>query len=62
MCRPSFRDAETDKGALIQTPFACDLARADVFDYMERFYNQRRRHSTIGYASLAEFESAAAST
>ncbi len=25
-----------------------DEARADVFDYSERFYNTRRRHSTIG--------------
>jgi len=32
-------------------------ARADVFDYVERFYNVRRRHSTIGYVSPAEFES-----
>ena len=24
-----------------------DEARADVFDYIERFYNPRRRHSTI---------------
>ena len=26
-------------------------ARADVFDYIERFYNSQRRHSTIGYVS-----------
>ena len=29
-----------------------DQARADVFDYIERFYNPRRRHSTIGYPAL----------
>jgi putative transposase len=28
-----------------------DAARADVFDYIERFYNTVRRHSTIGYLS-----------
>ena len=28
-----------------------DDARADVFDYIERFYNPRRRHSTLGYLS-----------
>jgi hypothetical protein len=28
-----------------------DEARADVFDYIERFYNSKRRHSTIGYLS-----------
>jgi putative transposase len=33
-----------------------DEARADVFDYVERFYNPRRRHSTIGYVSPVEFE------
>jgi putative transposase len=33
-----------------------DDARADVFDYVERFYNPVRRHSTIGYLSPVEFE------
>src|SRR5437764_15377961 len=28
----------------------------DVFDYIERFYNPKRRHSTIGYLSPMEFE------
>ena len=31
-------------------------AKADVFDYIERFYNAIRRHSTIGYVSPVEFE------
>jgi putative transposase len=25
-----------------------DEAKADVFDYIERFYNSKRRHSRIG--------------
>jgi putative transposase len=33
-----------------------DAARVDVFDYIERFYNTIRRHSTIGYLSPVEFE------
>ena len=33
-----------------------DEARADVFDYIERFYNTTRRHSTIGYLSPVEFD------
>ena len=33
-----------------------DQARADVFDYIERFYNLRRRHSTLGYISPVDFE------
>jgi len=33
-----------------------DKARADVFDYIECFYNPRRRHSTLGYLSPIAFE------
>lgn len=31
-------------------------ARADVFDYIERFYNPTRRHSTLRYLSPIQFE------
>lgn len=31
-------------------------ARSDVFDYIERFYNPRRRHSKLGYLSPMPFE------
>ena len=31
-------------------------ARTAVFDFIEGFYNPRRRHSTLGYLSPAEFE------
>lgn len=33
-----------------------DDAKADVFDYIERFYNPRRRHSTLGYLSPVDYE------
>ena len=33
-----------------------DEMRADVFDYIERFYDPRRRHSTLGQISPMEFE------
>jgi len=33
-----------------------DEAKADAFDYIERFYNAKRRHSTVGYISPMEFE------
>jgi len=36
-----------------------DQAKADVFDYIERFYNPVRRHSTLGYVSPVEFEKSA---
>lgn len=32
---------------------------ADVFDYIEKFYNLRRQHSTLGHLSPAKFEKAA---
>ena len=35
-----------------------EQARADVFDYIERFYNPMRRHSTLGYVSPVQFEKA----
>ena len=31
-------------------------AKLELFDYIEVFYNQRRRHSTLGQISPAEFE------
>jgi putative transposase len=31
-------------------------AREAIFEYIEVFYNRRRRHSTIGYVSPVEFE------
>jgi len=31
-------------------------AKAEVFDYIERFYNPTRRHSTLGYISPMDFE------
>ena len=35
-------------------------ARHRVFEYIEAFYNPRRRHSTLGYLSPVQFEQAAA--
>ena len=32
------------------------VARTEVFEYVEAFYNRTRRHSSLGYASPAEFE------
>ena len=33
-----------------------DQARSDVFDYIEMFYNPKRRHSSNGRLSPVEFE------
>jgi putative transposase len=35
---------------------SCGEAKMELFDYIEVFYNQRRRHSTLGQISPAEFE------
>jgi putative transposase len=35
-------------------------AKMELFDYLEVFYNQRRRHSTLGQISPASFERRAA--
>ena len=34
----------------------CGDAKTALFEYIEVFYNQRRRHSTLGYVSPAVFE------
>jgi putative transposase len=34
-------------------------ARASIFEYIEVFYNRKRRHSSLGYVSPAEYEQAA---
>jgi putative transposase len=31
-------------------------APSDLFDYIEVFYNQQRRHSSLDYVSPAEYE------
>ncbi len=35
---------------------ARDEARADIFDYIEQFYNPGRRHSTLGQISPVQYE------
>ena len=35
-------------------------ARAGLFEYIEIYYNRKRRHSAIGYVSPADFEQMAA--
>jgi transposase InsO family protein len=39
---------------------AYGTAKEELFDYIEVFYNQRRRHSTLGQISPATFERRAA--
>ena len=39
---------------------SCGEAKMELFDYIETFYNQQRRHSTLGQISPAAFERQAA--
>jgi putative transposase len=34
---------------------SCSEAKMELFDYIEVFYNQRRRHSTLGQISPPAF-------
>ena len=36
-------------------------ARQDIFEYIEVFYNRKRRHSSLGYLSPVEYEQSGAS-
>ena len=38
------------------TPISRRAAELIVFDYIETFYNQKRRHSSLGYISTVAFE------
>jgi transposase InsO family protein len=52
-----FSTIKHELGERFETPAH---AKTALFDYLEVFYNQRRRHSTIGYLSPAAYERAAA--
>lgn len=45
----------------VELVYHCDYqsrqeARQSIFEYLEGFYNRRRRHSSLGYMSPVEFE------
>ena len=50
----------TVKSELADRFESCGEAKMELFDYIEVFYNQRRRHSTLGQISPAAFERQAA--
>ena len=55
MCESFFATLECE--LLDRCSFASPAeARRAVFDFVEGFYNPRRRHSALGYCSPAEFE------
>ncbi len=49
-----FSSLKTERTA--RKTYTREEAKADVLDYIERFYNAKRRHSTIGYLSPVAFE------
>ena len=40
---------------------SCGVAKTELFEYIDVFYNQRRRHSTVGHVSPTAFEQRALS-
>lgn len=46
----------TFKAELAETFESAAIAKCEVFEFIEIFYNQKRRHSSIGYRSPAEHE------
>ncbi|TCO72563.1 hypothetical protein EV655_104253 [Rhodovulum euryhalinum] len=62
---PVFQGSATSAGAAADVVHGCRTDwpdRADVFDYIERFYNPKRRHSKLGYLSPMAFEDRAMQT
>ena len=47
---------KTDTGLDTSIPTSRRHAELAVFDYIETFYNPRRRHSSIGFISPVTFE------
>jgi transposase InsO family protein len=53
-------DASFKKELVHDADFATRAeARAELFEYIEMFYNRVRRHSSLGYLSPDEYERAA---
>ena len=46
----------TVKTELGDTFESISRGKVELFDYIEGFYNQRRRHSTLDYVSPASYE------
>jgi hypothetical protein len=46
------------RDAAFRLQFVAAFARADIFDYIETFYNRIRRHSHLGGVSPEAFERA----
>ena len=46
----------TVKSEVADRVASCGEAKMELCEYIEVFYNQRRRHSTIGYVSPAVYE------
>jgi putative transposase len=52
----SFFSSLKNEWVFHQTFFDRDQARAALFDYIELFYNRKRRHAALDYQSPVQFE------
>ena len=55
VCEAFFKTLKSELVDRRSWPSKAEL-RTAVFDYIEAFYNRRRRHSTLGYLSPVEYE------
>jgi len=55
VCEAFFKTLKSELVDRRSWPTKTEL-RTAVFDYIECFYNPRRRHSSLGYVSPAEYE------
>lgn len=55
VCEAFFKSLKSELVDRQSWPTKAEL-RTAVFEYIECFYNPRRRHSSLGYLSPAEYE------
>jgi transposase InsO family protein len=53
---PIPKERTSELGGSIRHYATREEAKPDIFEYIEVFYNRKRRHSTLGYQSPAEYE------
>jgi putative transposase len=54
-CQSFFATLKKELIHRLSWPSKAEL-RTEVFEYIEIFFNRRRRHSTLGFLSPAQFE------
>ena len=56
ICKTCGEDVSRERRKTLQIIVRCELVAETEVAKVKRFYNPKRRHSTIGYVSPMEFE------